>query len=209
MDILLIKKYFSELTQKQILQLEMLLPLYAEWNEKINLISRKDFDNFYLHHVLHSLAIAKFIQFAANATVMDIGTGGGFPGIQLAILFPEVNFCLVDSITKKIKVVDDVVQKLELQNVKTINGRAEQVKAKVDFIVSRATAPMPQLISWTQHLLVKGKSSSLSNGWILLKGGDLEEELKPFSKGVKIKAIADFFDEPFFETKRIVHLPLE
>ena len=203
---ILIKSYFPELTTRQVEQLEMLMPLYAEWNSKINLISRKDFENFYPHHVLHSLAIAKFIQFNNNATVIDIGTGGGFPGIPLAILFPEVNFILVDSITKKIKVVKAVISQLGLSNAKALNQRAEQVKDQVDYIISRATAPLPELVKWTNHLLIKGESGSQFNGWIVLKGGELEAEVAPFSESVKIKSIADYFKEPYFETKKLVYL---
>jgi 16S rRNA (guanine527-N7)-methyltransferase len=212
---LLIKKYFPEITIKQIQHFEMLMPLYADWNSKINLISRKDFENFYEHHVLHSLAIAKFIRFADQSRVIDIGTGGGFPGIPLAILFPNVNFTLVDSISKKIKVVVDVVQQLKLHNVKTFNQRAEQLQVKADYVISRATAPLPELVNWTKHLFqsedrsVLGKNEMLTNGWIVLKGGDLEDELKPFQKKVKLKPISDYFDEPFFETKKIVYLPSE
>jgi len=204
--VILIKSYFPELTTRQVEQLEMLMPLYAEWNSKINLISRKDFENFYPHHVLHSLAIAKFIQFNNNATVIDIGTGGGFPGIPLAILFPEVNFILVDSITKKIKVVKAVISQLGLSNAKALNQRAEQVKDQVDYIISRATAPLPELVKWTNHLLIKGESGSQFNGWIVLKGGELEAEVAPFSESVKIKSIADYFKEPYFETKKLVYL---
>jgi len=204
--VILIKSYFPELTTRQVEQLEMLMPLYAEWNSKINLISRKDFENFYPHHVLHSLAIAKFIQFNNNATVIDIGTGGGFPGIPLAILFPEVNFILVDSITKKIKVVEAVISQLGLSNAKALNQRAEQVKDQVDYIISRATAPLPELVKWTNHLLIKGESGSQFNGWIVLKGGELEAEVAPFSESVKIKSIADYFKEPYFETKKLVYL---
>ena len=205
---LLIKKYFPDLTAKQLHQFERLMPLYGEWNAKINLISRKDFENFYEHHVLHSLAIAKFIQFNNDTTVIDIGTGGGFPGIPLAILFPKVNFILVDSIAKKIKVVDNVVQKLELNNIKTLNGRAEQMKAKADYIISRATAPLPELVGWTNHLFLSGEKSKalkkikmLPNGWIVLKGGELEEELNPFQRKVQVKSIVDYLFCSFLLSK--------
>ncbi len=202
----LIRNYFPAISDKQQAQFEMLLPIYADWNEKINLISRKDFENFEVHHVLHSLAVAKFIQFNDDATVLDVGTGGGFPGIPLAILFPDVNFILVDSIAKKIKVVNDVVAKLDLQNVKTINGRAEQMQTKVDYVLSRATAPMSDLINWTKPLLTKGTAGTLPNGWIALKGGDLEEELTPFRESVVVKSIADYFEEEFFVTKKVIFL---
>ncbi len=206
-QIILIQKYFPELTIEQSHQFEMLMPLFAEWNNKINLISRKDIEHFYEHHVLHSLSIAKFIQFKEGANVIDVGTGGGFPGIPLAIIFPQVNFTLVDSITKKIKVVEDIIQKLGLQNVKTLNMRAENIKLKADYIISRATAPLNELINWTNHTLQNNQVGSMPNGWITLKGGDLSEELKPFEKQVVIELISSYFSESFFETKKIVYLP--
>lgn len=206
-QIALIQKYFPELSATQLYQFEMLLPLYTEWNAKINLISRKDFEHFYERHVLHSLAIAKFIQFDNGIKVIDIGTGGGFPGIPLAIVFPYVNFILVDSITKKIKVVNEVAKKLGLINVETIIERAAELELKADFIISRATASLAELISWTKSLLRMEKAGTLNNGWITLKGGNLEDELKLFEKNVQIKLISSYFNEPFFETKKIVYLP--
>ena len=206
-QIVLIQKYFPELTEEQSNQFEMLMPLFAEWNHRINLISRKDIEHFYERHVLHSLAIARFIQFKEGANVIDVGTGGGFPGIPLAIIFPQVNFTLVDSITKKIKVVDDILQKLGLQNVETLNMRAEDIKIKADYIISRATAPLTELINWTKHTLQTGQAGSMPDGWITLKGGDLGEELKPFEKQVVIEPISRYFSELFFETKKIVYLP--
>ncbi len=212
----LILNYFPTISENQRRQFEMLMPLYADWNAQINLISRKDFEHFYERHVLHSLAIARFIQFASGTKVIDIGTGGGFPGIPLAILFPEVHFTLVDSIGKKIMVVNDVVEKLGLENVLAINQRAEQLAMEANFVISRATAPLSELVDWTQHLIAPGKTMSLGmngvelkSGWIALKGGDLDEELAPFGKKVQVKPIADFFEEAFFETKKIVYLPNE
>jgi len=194
MDIIL--KYFSSLNSTQQTQLQQLLPLYKEWNEKINVISRKDMDNFYERHVLHSLAIAKVIQFNKNETILDIGTGGGFPGIPLAILFPETKFILVDSIAKKIKVVEEVSQALQLKNVTAKIARAETVTDKIDFVVTRAVAKMDDLIFWSKNKHPKKI--------IALKGGDLKEELQGAKKNIKIIPIQDYFEEDFFETKKIV-----
>lgn len=194
MDIIL--KYFPSLNSTQQTQLQQLLPLYKEWNEKINVISRKDMDNFYERHVLHSLAIAKVIQFNKNETILDIGTGGGFPGIPLAILFPETKFILVDSIAKKIKVVEEVSQALQLKNVTAKIARAETVTDKIDFVVTRAVAKMDDLIFWSKNKHPKKI--------IALKGGDLKEELQGAKKNIKIIPIQDYFEEDFFETKKIV-----
>lgn len=198
--------YFPNLSQDQITKFEVLAHLYKDWNIKINVVSRKDIDEIYLRHVLHSLAIAKVHQFLPGSKVMDVGTGGGFPGIPLAILFPEVHFTLVDSIGKKIKVVEEVVQGLGLTNVTPINDRVENVTGQFDFIVSRAVAAMPTFTHW-----VKGKISSehkheIKNGIIYLKGGDLTEELAPFTTA-QITPISNFFSEDFFETKKVVYLP--
>ncbi len=206
MDILL--KYFSSLTSTQLEQFSKLQELYQDWNLKINVVSRKDIDELYLRHVLHSLGIAKVMEFQPNAKVMDVGTGGGFPGIPLAILFPETQFHLVDSIGKKIKVVNEVSEGLGLQNVRTTHGRVEKVKDTYDFIVSRAVAQMETFVRWTKNKVHKKQQHTLKNGILYLKGGDLTEELKNFPKAT-IYNLPDFFDEEFFETKKVVHLPLK
>ncbi|MBP5547780.1 MAG: 16S rRNA (guanine(527)-N(7))-methyltransferase RsmG [Bacteroidales bacterium] len=202
-------KYFPDLTERQKEQFAALPGLYSEWNSKINVISRKDMDNFVEHHVLHSLAIAKVIRFKNMAEIMDLGTGGGFPGIPLAIMFPNANFYLVDSIGKKIKVVQDVASRLELHNVTAEQIRAEQVRREFDFIVSRAVTDLGQFVGW-----VKGKFSDihyhkLRNGIIYLKGGDFSEELAPFRKKVRLFDISDFFTEQYFESKKIIYLPMK
>ena len=204
----LIYKYFPQLTERQKEQFAALLPLYQDWNAKINVISRKDMDNFYEHHVLHSLAIAKVQPFKTMAEILDVGTGGGFPGIPLAIMFPDAKFYLVDSIGKKIKVVQDVAQRLQLQNVLAEQIRAEQVQGDFDFIVSRAVTDLNQFSQW-----VKGKVSdiqyhNLRNGILYLKGGDLDAELAPFKKKVRTWDISDFFTEEYFQTKKVIHLPI-
>lgn len=188
--------YFPNLTTTQLQQLEQLLPLYKEWNEKINVISRKDIDNFYVHHVLHSLSIATFFEFKKDETILDIGTGGGFPGIPLAIFFPETKFTLTDSIAKKITVVNAVKDALQLQNVTTKIARAENISEKFDYIVTRAVAPMNDLLFWSKNKHAKKI--------IALKGGDLTEELKPIKKNIRIIELKETFNEEFFETKKIV-----
>ena len=206
MDILL--KYFTNLTENQIAQFGKLQDLYEDWNLKINVVSRKDIDELYLRHVLHSLGIAKLMSFKPGANVMDVGTGGGFPGIPLAILFPETNFHLVDSIGKKIKVVDEVVAGLGLTNVKTTHGRVEEVKENYDFIVSRAVAQMETFVRWTKNKIAKKQQHDLKNGILYLKGGDLTEELQKYTSAT-IYDLNTFFEESFFETKKVVHLPLK
>lgn len=206
MDI--IDKYFKNLSEKQITQFSKLQELYEDWNLKINVVSRKDIDELYLRHVLHSLGIAKVMQFKPNAKVMDVGTGGGFPGIPLAILFPETQFHLVDSIGKKIKVVNEVVEGLDLENVKTTHGRVEEVKDTYDFIVSRAVAQMETFVRWTKGKIAKKQNHDLKNGILYLKGGDLTEELKKYTSAT-IYDLPNYFDEPFFETKKVVHLPMK
>lgn len=191
-----LQKYFSELSAVQLKQLEQLLPLYTEWNEKINVISRKDLENFYERHVLHSLSIAKIISFEKGETVLDIGTGGGFPGIPLAILFPETTFILTDSIAKKITVVNEVVKALQLENVITKVERAENIRQDFDYVVTRAVAKMSDLIFWSKNKHAKKI--------IALKGGDLKEELEPIKKNIRIVELKDIFKEEFFETKKIV-----
>ena len=204
----LILKYFPNLTERQKEQFAALPDIYNDWNSKINVISRKDMDNFVEHHVLHSLAIAKVVQFKTMCDIMDLGTGGGFPGIPLAIMFPDANFYLVDSIGKKIKVVKDVAEQLQLKNVTAEQIRAEQVQRDFDFIVSRAVTDLSQFAGW-----VKGKISDihyhkLRNGIIYLKGGDLDDELAPFRKKVRTWDIAEFFEEPYFETKKVIYMPM-
>ena len=198
----LIFKYFPDLSVIQQQQYDSLFSAYENWNQKINVISRKDMDHFHERHVLHSLAIAKMISFKKGDEVLDIGTGGGFPGIPLAILFPDAKFTLVDSIGKKIKVVEAIVNEIGIMNVKSINARVETITLPFDFVVSRATAPLSDLLKWSFHLL----RNQPQNGLIALKGGDLSEELKPFGKKVKVVDIATFYEEPYFETKKIVFL---
>ena len=201
-------KYFPDLNPEQQEKFEKLAEVYKDWNTKINVVSRKDVDEIYIRHVLHSLAIAKFIRFKPGSKIIDVGTGGGFPGIPLAILFPEVEFTLVDSIAKKIKVVNEVVSALSLTNVTTINDRVENTTGQYDFIISRAVAAMPTFVHWTKGKIAKVSQHEVKNGIIYLKGGDLTEELKPY-KTVQIVPLTDYFEEDFFETKKIVYLPLK
>ena len=204
----IITKYFDSLTEDQLNKYQQLAALYVDWNAKINVISRKDIDELYLKHVLHSLGIAKIINFKPGSTVLDVGTGGGFPGIPLAIMFPEVQFVLVDSIGKKITVVEAVVKALQLDNVKAIHGRAETVKGEFDFIVSRAVTTMPQFVNWVKNKVKKKQMNALKNGILYLKGGDLTEELQAFPNAV-IYDLNNYFEESFFDTKKVVHLPLK
>ncbi len=201
-------KYFPNLTPLQIQQFEQLNDLYQDWNLKINVVSRKDIDEIYLRHVLHSLGIAKIQAFNPGAKIMDVGTGGGFPGIPLAILFPETEFHLVDSIGKKIKVVNEVAEGLELKNVTTYNCRVEALNhpGMYDFIVSRAVAQMESFVRWTKGKIARKSQHELKNGILYLKGGDLSEELAKY-KTATIYPLAEVFDEAFFETKTVVHLP--
>ena len=203
-----ILKQFPNLTENQILQFKKLEVLYHDWNAKINVISRKDIDELYTKHVLHSLAIAKIQPFEAGSYVLDVGTGGGFPGIPLAILFPETRLYLIDVIAKKIKVVQAVADALGLKNVKAEQIRAENVKGDYDFIVSRAVTNMPDFVSWIKDKIKKQNKHNLPNGILYLKGGDLTEELKDFPRATEYN-IADFFKDEFFETKKVVHLPLK
>lgn len=204
----LIIKYFPNLSEDQIDKFTKLEDLYQGWNLKINLVSRKDIGELYLRHVLHSLAIAKVIQFKAGTKVMDVGTGGGFPGIPLAILYPESHFHLVDSINKKLKVVDAVAESLGLTNVKTSHKRAEDINETFDFIVSRAVTAMPSFVGWVKNKVNKKSKHNLKNGILYLKGGDLTEELKDFPKAT-LYNLSDYFEEDFFDTKKVVHLPLK
>ena len=203
-----ILKQFPDLSENQVLQFQKLETLYQDWNSKINVISRKDIDELYTKHVLHSLAIAKIQPFEAGTYVLDVGTGGGFPGIPLAILFPETRFYLIDVIAKKIKVVQAVVDGLGLKNVKAEQMRAENVKGDYDFIVSRAVTNMPDFVSWIKDKIKKQSKHKLPNGILYLKGGDLTEELKDFPKATEYN-ISEFYKEEFFETKKVVHLPLK
>lgn len=203
-----ILKQFPDLSENQILQFQKLQGLYEDWNAKINVISRKDIDELYTRHVLHSLGIAKIIEFRPGSKIMDVGTGGGFPGIPLAILFPEVDFYLIDVIAKKIKVVNEVAASLGLKNVKAEQKRAELVKHEFDFIVSRAVTNMPDFVKWVDDKVSKKQNHELANGILYLKGGDLTEELKDFPKATQYN-LSDFFSDEFFETKKVVHLPLK
>jgi 16S rRNA (guanine527-N7)-methyltransferase len=201
-----IYKYFLNLSDLQKDQFRMLLPLYSAWNSKINVISRKDMENFYIHHVLHSLAVARIISFNPGTTLLDVGTGGGFPGIPLAIMFPDSNFFLMDSIEKKIKVVKEVSRELQLNNINTLRIRAEDHKEKYDFVISRAVTAFPDFVKITGKNIISGGTNTLKNGIIYLKGGDLNEELGVYLKHVRVFEIKEFFAEPFFETKKIVYL---
>lgn len=204
----LIRKYFPELSETQEDQFNSLKELYKDWNLKINVVSRKDIDELYLRHVLHSLGIAKIQPFLPTSKVLDVGTGGGFPGIPLAILFPETHFHLVDSIGKKIKVVREVSEELKLSNVKITNDRVEGVEGHYDFIVSRAVAQMETFVRWVKDKVAKKSHHELKNGILYLKGGDLSEELTGFPKAT-VYELSDFFEEDFFKTKSVVHLPLK
>ena len=207
-DVSIISRYFPDLSEKQKSQFAQLHALYADWNEKINVISRKDIDNLYINHVLHSLGIAKVATFKPGASVLDVGTGGGFPGIPLAILFPETEFHLADSIGKKITVVKGVAEGIGLTNVKAEQIRAEQIKGEYDFIVSRAVTRIKEFYGWIHRKAKKKSTHSLYNGILYLKGGDLDEELAELKKPYSLYNLADFFTEEFFETKKVVYVPL-
>ena len=200
-------QYFPELTSEQRNQFSLLYNLYSDWNEKINVISRKDVDNLYVNHVLHSLGIAKVQAFKPGAEILDVGTGGGFPGIPLAILFPETNFHLVDSIGKKIKVVNAVADALWLKNVRGEQIRAEAIKGQYDFIVSRAVTRLKEFYGWVHNKVKKESVHELDNGILYLKGGDLEEELNELRKPYALYNLSDYFKEEFFETKKVVYVP--
>lgn len=204
----IIEKYFPDLSPLQKERFGRLFDLYKDWNSKINVISRKDIDQLYLHHVLHSLAIVKYTQLPKGANVLDVGTGGGFPGIPLAIMFPEVNFTLVDSIGKKIKVVNEVASALGLTNVVGKHNRAEELGQKFDFVVSRAVTRLPVIFGWIKKSIKKGKTNGLTHGVLYLKGGDIEEELMELNWPVTTHQISKYFSEPFFEEKYVVHIKM-
>ncbi|KQC29754.1 16S rRNA (guanine(527)-N(7))-methyltransferase RsmG [Flagellimonas eckloniae] len=206
MNVDLISKYFTTLTDTQIQHFRALEVLYQDWNQRINVVSRKDINELYLRHVLHSLGIAKIQKFNEGSSILDVGTGGGFPGIPLAILFPEVQFTLVDAIGKKIKVVQEVVDGLQLENVKTLHSRVEDLDEQFDFIVSRAVAAMPTFVHWTKGKVKKDSAHERKNGILYLKGGDLTDELKEY-RTAQVFELKDCFEEDFFETKKVVYLP--
>jgi len=205
-DINVITKYFK-LSENQIKKFEELGKLYPDWNSKINVISRKDIDKLFIHHVLHSLSIAKFIKFEPETKIIDVGTGGGFPGIPLAIMFPKVHFHLVDSIGKKITVVKEVAAAIGLENLTAEHTRAEKQKIKYDFVISRAVTAFPKFVALTSKLISQKHNNPKINGIIYLKGGDFKSEIKTFAKKVEIVNISDYFTEDFFETKKIIYLP--
>jgi len=208
-DLALIVKYFPELTDIQKEQFAQLKPLYEEWNAQINVISRKDVDSLYERHILHSLSIAKFISFNNGAKIMDLGCGGGFPGIPLAILFPEVSFTMVDSIGKKIKVVKEISTAIGLQNIEAHHMRAEQLDDSFDFIITRAVASMIDLVKWTRKQYLNANKHTIDNGIIALKGGDLTTELASWGNRKTLVNLSDYFEEEFFETKKIIHVAVK
>lgn len=203
-----ILKAFPSLTATQIEQFQALLPLYKEWNDKINVISRKDIDNLYAHHVLHSLAIAQYIRWKPGTKILDFGTGGGFPGIPLAIMFPECNFKMIDGTGKKIKVVNAVAQTIGLKNVEAVHIRGEEEKGKFDFVVSRAVMPLPDLVKIVRKNISTSQRNALPNGLICLKGGDLVAETQPFKNKVQLTPISQWFDNEWFNDKHLIYLPL-
>lgn len=206
MDI--IKKYFPNLTPEQQQQFSTMLRLYPEWNEKINVISRKDIENLEVNHILHSMALARFVQFVPGTTVMDLGTGGGFPGLPLAALFPQARFHLVDRVGKKLKVAQDIATQAGLSNVTFQHGDVLEVKGQFHFVVSRAVMPLPDMVKLVRRFISKDNINSIPNGLLCLKGGSLEHELQPFKRDVLIDDIGSYFKEDFFKTKKIVYLPI-
>lgn len=201
-----ILKYFANLDENQVNQIKRLKPIYQDWNSKINVISRKDFDDFYVRHVLHSLAIAKIIQFKTGTKILDVGTGGGFPGIPLAILFPKTNFFLADSIGKKITVVKAVAEELGLENVYAEQIRAEEIQDKFDFVVSRAVTQVDRFLPWVKNKFLKTSINDLPNGYLFLKGGNLDDEFKNLKKSYKVHEMNTLFQEDFFETKKVIYM---
>lgn len=204
----IIEKYFPKLSEGQKKQFDALFDLYSDWNSKINVISRKDIDNLYVHHVLHSLAIAKYVSFQPGTLIMDVGTGGGFPGVPLAIFFPDSRFLLLDSIGKKVRVAQEISDAIGLTNVQFAHSRMEDEKRKFDFVVSRAVMQLPELVQRVQKNIAAKNRNAIPNGLICLKGGDLTDELKPFGNKVETLPLDSYFDEPFFETKQLIYLPL-
>jgi 16S rRNA (guanine527-N7)-methyltransferase len=204
----IITKYFKQLSEIQLKQFDALYELYKEWNEKINVISRKDIDNLYIHHVLHSLSIAEQYQFKAGTKVLDVGTGGGFPGVPLAILFPETSFLLIDSIAKKIKVASEVSTAIGLKNIAFKHERVQEEKAKFDFVVSRAVMPLDDLVKLVKKNISSEQRNAVPNGLICLKGGELDAEVAKYRKIVEVTEISNYYDEEFFKTKKIVYVPL-
>jgi len=204
----LIRRYFPDLSELQIRQFAALYDLYIDWNAKINVISRKDIEHLYERHVLHSLGIAKFIRYKTSSMVLDVGTGGGFPGIPLSILFPETSFLLIDSIGKKIKVTQAVIDELGLMNTKTKHCRIEEERTTFDFVVSRAVMPLPNLVKNVRKNIRKEQFNAIPNGLICLKGGELQHEIASFSKQVITVELSDYFNESYFKTKKIIYLPL-
>ena len=200
-------KYFPSLSDEQRRQLSLLPALYKEWNAKVNIISRKDIENFEIHHLLHSLAIARFVTFMPGTAVIDVGTGGGLPGIPLAILFPQAKFTLIDSTAKKIKVVNEIISAADLRNVLARAERSEEITGQYDFIIGRAVTETDQFVKLTRHLASPESFNDVRNGWILLKGGDLKKEIAPFKGSAEVIPLSSWFDEPYFETKKIVYLP--
>ncbi len=202
----IVEKYFPNLSDGQKALFEQLPALYEDWNSKINVISRKDIDQLMEHHVLHSLSIAKYTSFTAGSRIVDVGTGGGFPGIPLAIMFPEVEFFLIDSIAKKIKVVEAIASSLGLKNVRAKQTRSEEVKEKFDFVTSRAVTAFPDFVRQTRHLIDKNNRNAVMNGILYLKGGNFMGEIAPFGKSVMVNNLEDYFDEEYFEEKKLIHL---
>ena len=203
-----IENYFKSLTECQKSQFEALFDLYSDWNNKINVISRKDIGNLYLHHVLHSLAIAKYVSFVPRTSIMDVGTGGGFPGIPLAIFFPDVEFLLLDSVGKKVRVAGEIAKEIGLKNVEVIHSRIEDEKRKFHFVVSRAVMLLPELVRLTRKNILQDQINSIPNGVICLKGGDLSSETSVFKNIVDIISLSQYFQESFFQTKKLVYVPV-